>query len=52
METVSGDRTILDRIVDARRASVAHRKRVLPDVAAQSTPRLSEKLLTVASENA
>jgi indole-3-glycerol phosphate synthase len=33
METISGDRTILDRIVDARRASVAHRKRVLPDVA-------------------
>jgi indole-3-glycerol phosphate synthase len=33
METMSGDRTILDRIVDARRASVAHRKRVLPDVA-------------------
>jgi len=32
-ETMSGDRTILDRIVDARRASVAHRKRVLPDVA-------------------
>ena len=26
-------KTILDRIVDARRASIAHRKRVLPDVA-------------------
>lgn len=33
MKTGSQERTILDRIVDARRESVAHRKRVLPDVA-------------------
>jgi indole-3-glycerol phosphate synthase len=33
METSSHSKTILDRIVDARRQSVAHRKRVLPDVA-------------------
>jgi len=33
METNSREKTILDRIVEARRASVAHRKRVLPDVA-------------------
>ena len=33
METTSGEKTILDKIVDARRASVSHRKRVLPDVA-------------------
>src|ERR1700722_15440249 len=33
METSSGEKTILDKIVDARRESVAHRKRVLPDVA-------------------
>ena len=33
MKTSSHERTILDRIVDARRESVAHRKRVLPDVA-------------------
>lgn len=33
METTSRQETILDRIVDARRASVAHRKRVLPEVA-------------------
>ena len=33
METSSREKTILDRIVDARRESVAHRKRVLPDVA-------------------
>jgi len=33
MKTSSQERTILDRIVEARRASVAHRKRVLPDVA-------------------
>lgn len=33
METTSREQTILDRIVDARRASVAHRKRVLPEVA-------------------
>jgi indole-3-glycerol phosphate synthase len=33
METGSQAKTILDRIVDARRESVAHRKRVLPDVA-------------------
>jgi hypothetical protein len=39
METMSGDRTILDRIVDARRASVAHRKRVPPDVALKMASR-------------
>jgi indole-3-glycerol phosphate synthase len=33
MEIGSREKTILDRIVDARRASVAHRKRVLPEVA-------------------
>ena len=33
MKTSSQERTILDRIVEARRASIAHRKRVLPDVA-------------------
>ena len=33
METSSHSKSILDRIVDARRQSVAHRKRVLPDVA-------------------
>ena len=33
METTSREKTILDRIVDARRLSVAHRKRVLPEVA-------------------
>ena len=33
METGSRSKNILDRIVEARRASVAHRKRVLPDVA-------------------
>jgi indole-3-glycerol phosphate synthase len=33
METSSREKTILDRIVEARRQSVAHRKRVLPDVA-------------------
>ena len=33
METSSHSKSILDRIVDARRESVAHRKRVLPDVA-------------------
>ena len=33
MVTSSKEKTILDRIVDARRESVAHRKRVLPDVA-------------------
>lgn len=32
METSSREKTILDRIVEARRASVAHRKRALPDV--------------------
>jgi indole-3-glycerol phosphate synthase len=32
METGSRSKNILDRIVEARRASVAHRKRVLPDV--------------------
>ena len=33
METSSSEKTILDKIVAARRESVAHRKRVLPDVA-------------------
>ena len=33
VKTSPEEKTILDRIVDARRASVAHRKRVLPDVA-------------------
>jgi indole-3-glycerol phosphate synthase len=33
MEISSHEKTILDRIVEARRESVAHRKRVLPDVA-------------------
>jgi indole-3-glycerol phosphate synthase len=33
MEIGSREKTILHRIVDARRASVAHRKRVLPEVA-------------------
>jgi indole-3-glycerol phosphate synthase len=33
METSSREQTILDRIVDARRLSIAHRKRVLPEVA-------------------
>jgi indole-3-glycerol phosphate synthase len=33
MESSSRSRNILDRIVEARRASVAHRRRVLPDVA-------------------
>lgn len=33
METTSSEKNILDRIVEARRESVAHRKRVLPDVA-------------------
>jgi indole-3-glycerol phosphate synthase len=33
METSSRERTILDQIVDARRESIAHRKRVLPEVA-------------------
>ena len=33
MEISSGEKTILDRIVEARRESIAHRKRVLPDVA-------------------
>src|SRR5271170_3075887 len=33
MESSSRSQNILDRIVAARRASVAHRKRVLPDVA-------------------
>lgn len=33
MHIRSRPETILDRIVDARRASIAHRKRVLPDVA-------------------
>jgi indole-3-glycerol phosphate synthase len=33
MQTTSGEKTILQRIVDARRASIAHRKRVLPEVA-------------------
>ena len=33
METSSHEKNILDRIVEMRRESVAHRKRVLPDVA-------------------
>ena len=33
MQTTSREKTILDRIVDARRLSIAHRKRVLPEVA-------------------
>lgn len=33
METSSRPKTVLDTIVEARRISVAHRKRVLPDVA-------------------
>lgn len=33
METVSREQNILDRIVEKRRESVSHRKRVLPDVA-------------------
>ncbi len=33
METGTRSKNILDRIVEARRESVAHRKRVLPDVA-------------------
>jgi indole-3-glycerol phosphate synthase len=33
MKSSSRSKNILDRIVEARRASVAHRKRVLPDVA-------------------
>ncbi len=33
METISREKNILDRIVAVRRESIAHRKRVLPDVA-------------------
>jgi len=33
VKTGSQERTILDKIVEARRESIAHRKRVLPDVA-------------------
>ncbi|MGA9884776.1 MAG: indole-3-glycerol phosphate synthase TrpC [Candidatus Acidiferrales bacterium] len=33
METVSRDQNILDRIVEKRRESISHRKRVLPEVA-------------------
>jgi indole-3-glycerol phosphate synthase len=33
MKTSSKEKTVLDRIVEARRVSIAHRKRVLPDVA-------------------
>ncbi|MGH9687337.1 MAG: indole-3-glycerol phosphate synthase TrpC [Candidatus Acidiferrales bacterium] len=33
METVSRDQNILDRIVEKRRETISHRKRVLPDVA-------------------
>jgi hypothetical protein len=33
MEPVSHAKNILDRIVDARRESIAHRKRVVPEVA-------------------
>src|SRR5271163_1672849 len=32
MEIMSSEKTILDRIVEARRESIAHRKRVLPEV--------------------
>ena len=33
METSSRENTILDRIVEARRGSIAHRKRSLPEAA-------------------
>jgi len=33
MATTSGEKTILGKIVEARRESIAHRKRVLPEVA-------------------
>jgi hypothetical protein len=33
METSAQPKNILDTIVEARRASIAHRKRVLPEVA-------------------
>jgi indole-3-glycerol phosphate synthase len=33
MKSSTGEKTVLDRIVEARRVSVAHRQRVLPDVA-------------------
>jgi len=33
METVPHAKNILDRIVEARRESIAHRKRVVPEVA-------------------
>jgi len=33
METVSREQNVLDRIVEKRRESIAHRKRVLPEVA-------------------
>ncbi|HXZ11264.1 MAG TPA: indole-3-glycerol phosphate synthase TrpC [Candidatus Sulfotelmatobacter sp.] len=33
METTARSKTLLDRIVEARRDSIAHRKRVLPEVA-------------------
>ena len=33
METSSREKSLLDRIVESRRDSVAHRKRVLPEVA-------------------
>ena len=33
MNTVSGEQNVLDRIVEKRRESVSHRKRVLPEVA-------------------
>src|SRR5271155_4015814 len=33
METSSGSKTILERIVGGRRESIAHRKRVLPEAA-------------------
>jgi indole-3-glycerol phosphate synthase len=42
METSSREKTILDRIVDARRESVAHRKRVLPDVALKMAAQKAE----------
>ena len=42
MKTGSQERTILDKIVEARRESVAHRKRVLPDVALKMAVEKSE----------
>ena len=42
MKTSSHEKTILDRIVEARRESIAHRKRVLPDVALKIAVEKSE----------